>query len=499
MSEIKKTKTGNTFATVLIGLIILAFMFTGYQQFEGGGTMGATDVGSVSGEKISVEEYNTEYNRQIEFYKQIMGGDLNAKQIEEMNIKQMAIKNIVQRKLMGRLAKDLGTFPSNNEITNEIKALPYFQTNGQFNIELYKQLLTNNRLTPANFEKDVEGQLRLQKLQALIGTYPISKGYLQDLEALRALKANAEVVEFSKNSLAQFIPVSGAEVQAFLSDETNNKRVESMFNDRKASLGKPEEVKARHILLVTQGKDEAQVKAQIEKIAKEVTPANFIAKAKQYTEDPSGKENGGDLGTFTKGNMVAEFEAAAFSQKPGTISAPVKTNFGYHLIMVEKHTPEQVAVYANFKNQLATEMMRKDRVEELKNLTVSVANELRAAMESGNAAQVKAIVNKYQLKHSNGTINRLDGFSSGTMISTENMNTIFNSDLTKTGFHSFDDGINMIMVRTTPQTEKEKTVVTAENADANLKNALARKMMDNILKDMEANTKVKLNRNMLQI
>jgi parvulin-like peptidyl-prolyl isomerase len=105
-----------------------------------------------------------------------------------------------------------------------------------------------------------------------------------------------------------------------------------MYNERKASLDKPEEVTARHILVRTEGKNEADVKTQIEKIAKEVTPANFAKLADKYTEDPSGKGKGGSLGAFSKGMMVPEFDQVAFTQKVGTISAPVKTNFGYHLI-----------------------------------------------------------------------------------------------------------------------------------------------------------------------
>ena len=119
-----------------------------------------------------------------------------------------------------------------------------------------------------------------------------------------------------------------------------------MFNERKDSLNKPEEVTARHILLLTEGKDEAAVKAQIEKIAKEVTPGNFAAKANQYTEDPSGKGKGGELGSFQRGRMVPEFDQVAFTQKPGTISAPVKTQFGYHLIFVEKKNEGMTAKLA---------------------------------------------------------------------------------------------------------------------------------------------------------
>lgn len=498
MSEFKKNKTAGVFATVLIGIIILAFMFTGYQQFENGGV---ASVGSVGGMPIKPEEYQQEYNRQIEFYKQIMGGELSAKQLESLKIKESTIKNIVQRKLMVKFAKDLGTFPADEEVKTEIKALPYFQTNGQFDVTRYKGILASNRLTPLEFEQDVIDQLRMKKVQELTAHFPLSKGYTEDIAKFRAEKVNAEIVQISKNSLRQFIEVSDAEVTKFLSVPTNEKRVESMFKEQQAGLDKPEEVTAKHILLMTEGKKESEVKAQIEKIAKEVTTANFATLANKYTEDPSGKGKGGDLGTFGKGRMVPEFEAVAFTQKAGTISAPVKTAYGYHIIYVEKKNEAIVAKLADFKNKIAREIVQKDKIEELKNLTVSIANKMRLALESGNDAEVKALAAKYKLQYSKSSVNRLDGAGSQTYLSADNMKAIFSSDLTKAQFHSFDDGANMTMIRTTPGAVvadlNEQAKIASD--EASLKNALAKKMMDDILKKLELNTKVKINNTALQM
>lgn len=499
MSEFTQNKTAGVFATVLIGLIILAFMFTGYQQFEGGGSV--TNVGTVNGTPIKVEEYQQEYNRQIEFYKQIMGGDVTAKQLENMKVKESVIKNIVQRKLMSKLAKDLGTFPADEEVKAEIKALPYFQTNGQFDINRYKGLLSANRLTPLDFEQDVIDQMRLKKSQELNMQYPLSKGYLSDLAQFRKEKLNAEIVVISKNSLGQFIEVSTDELNKFLSVDTNQKRIESMFKERQASLDKTESVTAKHILLMTQGKDEKAVLNQIQKIKKEVTASNFINLANKYTEDPSGKGKGGDLGTFGRGQMVPEFDQVAFSQKPGTVSEPVKTQFGYHLILVEKKSDAVVAKLEDFKEKFAREVVQKDKVEDLKKLTVDIANNLRKALEAGNTAEVKSLVAKYKLSYNQGTVNRIDGISTGAYVSAENMKSMFSGDLSKPQFHSFDDGSTMTMLKTT-QAPVDNTDLNAQaktvTEDSNLKNVLAKKLMDSILKELEATAKVKINSNMVQ-
>ena len=500
MSEAKKSKTAGMFVTVFIGLIILTFMFTGYQSFEGGAG-GVANVGSVGGTPIKPEEYNQEYQRQLEFYKQIYGADMSAKQIEQLNLKDVVIKNIVQRKLMVKFAKDLGTFPSVEQVKAEIKGLPYFQTNGQFDITRYKGLLQANSLTPVEFEESVIDQLRMKEVAELTTHYPLSKGYLADLAKFRAEKVNAEIVTISKNSLNQFIDVSNEEIAKFMAVETNQKRVESMFKERQASLDKPAEVTARHILLMSQGKVDADVKTQIEKIASEVTTANFATIANKYTEDPSGKGKGGELKAFSKGQMVPEFEAVAFSQKPGTISAPVKTAYGYHLILVEKRTEAVPALLTDFNTKFAREIIQKDKVEALKTLTVSIANELKTALEAGNETQVKSIVAKYKLQHDTSSINRIDGIEAGTSLSSENMKAIFSGDLTKPQFHSFDDGVNLVMIRTTASPIVADVSIANKNASetSNLQSTLAKKMMDNILKELEANTKVRINHNAIRM
>lgn len=101
--------------------------------------------------------------------------------------------------------------------------------------------------------------------------------------------------------------------------------------------------KARHILIMTGAQDpkdqeakDKDAKAKIEQIASEIKDKKitFEAAATKYSEDPGSKEKGGDLGWFSKGKMVPQFETAVFSAKLGEVSAPIKSPFGYHLILV---------------------------------------------------------------------------------------------------------------------------------------------------------------------
>lgn len=104
-------------------------------------------------------------------------------------------------------------------------------------------------------------------------------------------------------------------------------------------------IKASHVLVRIQpGKDEDErkknedaAKEKIDKIAAEIKGGlDFAEAAKKYSEDEQNKDKGGDLGWFKRGRMAPEFEKAAFDLKPGDVSEPVKTFYGYHLIKVTK-------------------------------------------------------------------------------------------------------------------------------------------------------------------
>ena len=120
-----------------------------------------------------------------------------------------------------------------------------------------------------------------------------------------------------------------------------------------ANYTQPESVTARHILVKT----EAEAKAIITQLAATKDTAAILPLFEQLAKDKSTdtgtKDLGGELGTITKGKMVPEFETAAFAQKEGTFSTtPVKTTFGYHVIWVDKHTPEKAADFAQVKVQV---------------------------------------------------------------------------------------------------------------------------------------------------
>lgn len=123
-----------------------------------------------------------------------------------------------------------------------------------------------------------------------------------------------------------------------------------------------EEVRARHILVETE--DEAKaVKAELD------GGKPFEVLAMEKTLDPSGKQNGGDLGFFQQGMMVPEFETVAFSLEPGAVSEPVQSQFGWHVIKLEEKRMSSPPAFEQVAQQLSQQVMYKafdDSVGELK-------------------------------------------------------------------------------------------------------------------------------------
>jgi len=159
--------------------------------------------------------------------------------------------------------------------------------------------------------------------------------------------------------------------KAALTDEAMHK----VYDEAVKQMGAQQEVHARHILIRAAAGDEkasAAAKAKIEAIIVRLKKGEDFEKvAKELTEDPSGKANGGDLGYFTKEQMVPEFSEVAFKLDKGQISEPVKTQFGWHVIKVEDKRVKPAPTFDEVKPQIEQYVTRKAQAELVTSLRAS--------------------------------------------------------------------------------------------------------------------------------
>jgi peptidyl-prolyl cis-trans isomerase C len=136
---------------------------------------------------------------------------------------------------------------------------------------------------------------------------------------------------------------------------TTDENMKKVYEDAAKQISGEQEVHARHILVETED--------QAKKIADELKKgADFAELAKKESKDP-GASDGGDLGFFTKDQMVPEFSTVAFALEPGKISDPVKTQFGWHVIKVEEKRTRKAPDFEQVKPQIETYVVRKAQAD----------------------------------------------------------------------------------------------------------------------------------------
>lgn len=134
--------------------------------------------------------------------------------------------------------------------------------------------------------------------------------------------------------------------------------VKAFYDKNHAMFDKPEQVRARHILVA----DDATAKQVLAKLK---AGGKWDELAKQYSTDPSTKDKGGELGFFGKGQMVPQFQAAAFGAKVGQTVGPVKSPFGYHIIQVEEKKPATKATFASTKDQIRKQLVQQQEQQQI--------------------------------------------------------------------------------------------------------------------------------------
>jgi peptidyl-prolyl cis-trans isomerase C len=171
--------------------------------------------------------------------------------------------------------------------------------------------------------------------------------------------------------------VLGQEAKAALTEPALRK----IYDEATKNVTDEQEVRARHILFrVPDPKDEAASKAaeaKVKDVIERLKKGEDFAKlASSLTEDPSGKQDGGDLGYFTRDQMVPEFSEVAFSLEKGQVSGPVKTQFGWHVVKVEDKRAREPLPFDKVRGELEEYAIRKAQSDYVKKLRADPNNKV---------------------------------------------------------------------------------------------------------------------------
>lgn len=472
-------------------IIIASFLFTGFDNFRLGGS---SDVASVDGTPITVREYQNALSRQVEFFNQMMGGNgLTQKQLEEMGIKDSVLSGLVQQKLVINAAKKAGIVVSMDEVRNEIRNMPYFKNQaGQFDVNQYRNALQMNGYTPSQFEELIKADLKQKKMDSLFENTLLSDSFVKDVVGFKDQSVTVHAVKIPRQSLSPLISVSEEEIKTYLSKPENEKAIEEAYTENASQYNQPEEVKARHILI--KGDDEKAL-AKIKDLRKKVSSANFAKVASKETEDATGSDNGGELGWFSRGRMVPEFEEVAFGMKKGEISEPVKTQFGYHLIYVEDKRAAKVTPLSEVREELAQLAIQRTKPQDLDNLLKTQEEKLQKALSAGNIAEVEALTKKVDGTFSKSVkVNKFDQNIQGQSLGTQEAEKIFNAQNGEVVSLGNAGSIYLVKVLEKSDSSKAPSEEELKKEKAALGQSYSRKVREELLKQLNNKAKVVTNR-----
>jgi peptidyl-prolyl cis-trans isomerase D len=409
-----------------LGLVVLAFVIFYIPDFLRGNAAGAAlgdTVATVQGRDITAGDFRRTYDAQLQAYRNAYGGNVSEQLLKQLGIDQQILQQLVDQQAALVEADRLGIKASDEEVRQRIFSAPAFQENGAFiGEQRYQQLLRSQRppLTPAEFERSVREELVLDKLRAVLTDWlSITDKELEQEYRLRNDKVKLAVVTFIADTFRPEATASDAEVASYFSGHqadfkipekrkvryllidadairakttVPDANIERAYNEGIAQYTSPEQVRASHILLRTEGKDDAAVKAKAEDILKRAkSGADFADLAKKNSEDEGSAKNGGDLDYFGKGKMVPEFDQVVFAMQPGQISDLVKTQFGYHIIKLVDRKPAKVSTLPEVRQQILDQLAYETARAQAADLAQTIAKEVSKPADLDKAASAHSV------------------------------------------------------------------------------------------------------------
>jgi peptidyl-prolyl cis-trans isomerase D len=355
---------------VIAAFVITSVVVSGAGPFGGGGVT-RDGVATVNGETIPTDRYQRRYQAYLDAYAQMYRDRFSPELAERMGLPQQVMNDLVQEALVVQRARVEGLEVTDPELNAQIQAVPGFQEAGRFSLRRYQDFLKRRGMSASAFESEVRRELTRMKAETTVrGGVKVAgpeaqQAWLSRNEGLRAAWALIEVAPLTAN-----VTVSDSELETYLKTHEAEYRqperrkvtyvtvptrdfikapseaeIEKYYTEHAPEFERPPQIRVAHVLVRvpdtggSEGEDKARVKvAEVIKRAK--AGEDFGKIAREISEDPGSKQNGGDLGLVRKGEMVPQFEQAAFALKVGEISAePVRTPFGFHAIKVSEVNP----------------------------------------------------------------------------------------------------------------------------------------------------------------
>jgi peptidyl-prolyl cis-trans isomerase D len=327
----------------------------------------STAAALVNGKEIPLREFQRAYAMRLQAYR-------SQGELPEAFIQRIAagtLDELVSFELLSQAAEAAGVGISDDELLEILHKNKEFQKDGAFDFQRYEEVLRDYYTkSAADFEAELRRRLAAVRLLEMVeSTAMVSEDEVHARFLKEGDTVQLTVVRFLPSMFADQVKTpSAAEVSAF--EAAQGGRVQAYYTENPAAYRSGEKVHARHLLVqVPKNAPAAEVaaaKARAEAYRKEILDGkSFADVARANSDDASSKAEGGDLGWSERGVFVPEFAQAAFNLKVGEVSLPVKTPFGWHLILVEEKQPAVAKPLAEVSSEIAALLLKRDRARAL--------------------------------------------------------------------------------------------------------------------------------------
>ncbi|HEX5048877.1 MAG TPA: SurA N-terminal domain-containing protein [Gammaproteobacteria bacterium] len=378
---------GTWVAVLVLGLITAGFVFW---RADYGGVGRATYAAKVNGESVSIDEFDRELQARQNQFQQQYRTELTDDMRKEL--RRSVVERMVNDEVLKQRVEQQHYRVSDERLSDWIRSVPAFQVDGQYDDNVAMGLLRNQGINPEAFKASQRQSMEVLELQAGIAdstflTPAEFRRYIElasqrreiayGLFAIDAFLATATVdeaaiaahYESNKDSYKttetvdfEYVDLSVADIAAKISVTDDDLR--TLYEQERERFQTVEDRHARHILIAVQGDDEAAARAKAESAeARLRNGEDFAAVAKDMSDDAGTKAQGGDLGWMSRGDG-GPFEDALFGLKVGEVSAPVRSDFGFHIIRLDELRPGQEQPFESVRDQLASEYRTREAERE---------------------------------------------------------------------------------------------------------------------------------------
>ena len=396
-------------AKTIIGIIVALLALTGVDAIFTS-TSNSQNAAVVNGEKITTVELNQAVEMQRRQLLQQLGRDFDASLLDEKLLRESALNGLVERAVLLQGAKDAKFAFSQQALDQLILQTPEFLVDGQFSAERFDQVIRQLGYNRLQFRQMLEQEMLIGQLRAGLA----NSGFVTDKQvqafaslekqtrdfATLTLQADLDAVVLSDDDIKAYYEAKASEFMtpeqvvleyvelnkaAFFDQvEVSAEALQTAYENEIANLA--EQRRAAHILLeVNDALNDEQAQAKLVEVQKRLEQGeDFAALAKELSDDSGSAGDGGDLGFAGPGVYDPAFEEALYALDKNAVSAPVRSEFGWHLIKLLDVQAPEVPSFASLEEKLQRDL----KARQVEQRFVEVAKELEdSAFEASDLAQ----------------------------------------------------------------------------------------------------------------